>query len=89
MHTEISYRGDNSGRRAINDLIRWFGLGKSKYIFRACRQCKTMQDLNCISIGVGIGGVSGEPVRRLIAYCHGEETLARWIKSPDGSQELI
>jgi hypothetical protein len=89
MKTEISYRGDNTKRRAINDLIRWFGLSKSKLIIREVRKCRTMGDLDGINIAIAFGGCEGEPVRRLFAHIHGEDALARWIKSTNNSPELI
>jgi hypothetical protein len=89
MAVTVSYRGDNTGRRAIIDLIRWFGLHKSKIIFRAVRQCETFQELDQCNMAISFGGVQGEPVRRLIAYCHSDDVLARWIKAPNGDKSRI
>lgn len=89
MTYEVSYKGDNTGRRAINDLIRWFGLDKSKMIYRAVRDCHNCNDLDSVNMAISMGGVSGEPVRRLIAHIHGEATLEMWSKEPVGSQRVL
>ena len=80
MHTTINYTGDNNDHRAIIDLIRWFGLSKSKLIFRGFRAYKEdVHGINQLIITISIiGGVSGHPVRRLVAYCCGEEMLQKW-----------
>lgn len=83
MTMEISYKGDNTGRQAINDLIRWFGLSKTKKVMR-CMRAKpnpSIAHMNMVCMAIEIGGVSGEPVRRLFAYVWGEERLADWLKS--------
>ena len=84
MSYEISYRGDNTGRRALNDLIGYIGLSRSKIIFRAMRSATTFADLDAATIMASFCGVSGEPVRRLIARCHGESVLAAWSNAPQG-----
>ena len=88
-HYTVSYRGDNSGRKAINDLIGWFGLNKSKLIIRGMRACKTFSDIDGVDMAIGFGGVTGEPVRRLISYCFGEEVLQAWSKAKRGDKTLI
>jgi len=82
-HVIISYKGDNNGRRAIIDLIRWFGLRKSKLIFRSVRAAKTFADLDKCDMAMSFGGCSGEPVRRLIAHIHGQNVVDAWVKASD------
>lgn len=89
MSYEISYRGDNTKRAAINDLIRWFGLSKSKLIIRSMRACHNCADIDGLDFAISMGGVSGEPVRRLIAYCHGESVLEMWSDEKRGSQRVL
>ena len=88
-HVKIDYTDDNSGRRAIIDLVRWFGLSCSKQIFRAVRDAQTFADLDSIDRAILFGGVTGEPVRRLIEYYHGPLGLAAWSASEDFDQSLI
>lgn len=88
-HVNINYAGDNSGRRAICDLIRWFGLRRSILIIRKLKACKTLADLDRVDMVCCFGGVQGEPVRRLIAYIHGERVLSRWCASGAGDSTLL
>jgi hypothetical protein len=91
MHSTISYRGDNTGRRSINDMVRWFGLAKSKTIIVMMQNAKAYKAqhpewdcnkfLNGVCMAIEMGGVSGEPVRRLFAHYLGEEVLQDWINS--------
>jgi len=91
MHTEISYRGDNSDHRALLDLAHWFGFNKTRVIFREFRNAKRYLDahpewdptkfLNGSVMAIEFGGVSGHPVRCLIRRFFGEEVLQAWIRS--------
>lgn len=87
MARYVSYKGDNSGRRAINDLIGWFGLSKSKLIFRGVRAAKTFADIDRMDMAISFGGVSGEPVRRLYAHIHTEGVLEEWSSREVGDKE--
>ena len=89
MHTTISYKGDNTKRRAICDLCRWFGLSKSKLIIRGVRAAQTYGDLDELNMVIGFGGCEGEPVRRLFAHVHGEPVLQTWFNQPDGSTQPL
>lgn len=93
MHYDVSYKGDKDGRRAINDLIGWFGLSKSKLSIKTVKEVRdykaTHPDydpnkmLNSISMSISFGGVSGHPVRALFEHYLGREILENWMKSPD------
>lgn len=89
MHTTISYKGDNTKRRAIIDLIGWYGLSKSKLIFRSVRAAKTIKDLDNCDMAICFSGVTGEPVRRLFAYCHGEHVLDFWMNAERGDPTVL
>ena len=91
MAYEVSYVGDNSKRRAINDLCRYIGLGPSKVVCREARRIAAIENeeqrnkaYNGLSFQISMFlGVSGEPVRRLFAHYGGEAQLESWLKSPD------
>lgn len=85
----VSYKGDNDGRRAVRDLVSWFGFRKSLLIFRDLYKARRFfkahpeKDLNSylsrVDLLLCMGGVSGEPVRRLFARVFGEEALQKWL----------
>lgn len=88
MHRDISYKGDNSDHRALNDLCQWFGFKRSLLIFREAQRISRIADesernkaLDGLCFAVEMAGVSGHPVRRLFAHFIGEDGLASWIKS--------
>lgn len=83
MGYEISYK-NKPPRQALIDLARWMELRRMKIILRGMRACRTMADIDSINIAISFGGVDGEPVRRLIAYVWGEETLQQWSKAKQG-----
>lgn len=58
MHYEISYKGDNSDRRAINDWVGWMGMKRAKLLIAFVKQGGTWKqfDFYC-----GFAGVSGKP----------------------------
>lgn len=89
MGYTISYKGDNSGRRAINDFIRYVGLRRAKVLFRLCRNARVYGQLDEFNFYSSFAGVQGEPVRRVIAHYHGESKLAIWCNEPNGSQRVI
>lgn len=88
---EISYKGDNSDRRALLDLVRWFGFKRSRVIWKEFRNAKVYitnhpewdptQFLNGSVMAIEFGGVSGHPVRCLIRKFFGDEVLQAWIES--------
>lgn len=65
MHYEISYKGDNSDRRAINDWVNWLGLRRAKLLAGLVKQGGTWKqfDFYC-----SFAGVSGKP--NIAAYEH-------------------
>ena len=88
MHYDVSYKGDNDDRRAVRDLVQWFGFRKSMLIARAVKSAARMSDdekrnnyLNSLCFSIEMGGVSGHPVRRAIARWGSEEMLANWLAS--------
>ena len=89
MGYTISYKGDNSGRRAINVFIRYVGLHRAKIPCRLCRNAITYGQLDSFDFYSSFAGVQGEPVRRVIAHYHGERALAIWRDEPNGSQRVI
>ena len=89
MHMEISYKDDITGRKAMCDLVRWFGISKSKLIIRGLRGCKKYGDIDSMNFAISFGGVEGEPVRRIISHVLGEQVLTTWIDEPTGSSRKI
>lgn len=91
MAYDVSYKGDNSDHRALLDLVRWFGFKKSLLIFRSFRDSAAYfkanpegsvnKWLDGAVFSIEMGGVSGHPVRRLIARFFGEQVLSDWIAS--------
>lgn len=97
MHYEVSYKGQNSDRKALLDLVEWFGFKKSLLVFRSIRQirdwwkhwegrgdeakAKLFQTLNGHAFAIEMGGVSGEPVRALLRKYLGEDLVKEWIAS--------
>lgn len=92
MQQTVNYKGDNTGRRAINDLLRWFGLAQSKFIIgemprardfaRRHPEWNSNKFLNGACFAIEIGGVQGEPIRRLFAHYLGEARLQAWLNEP-------
>lgn len=77
MHTDISYKGDNSPRRAIVDLIQWFGFRRARQLCRLAAGKPAfgnpgIEDLserwNTFNWACGFGGVSGHPVRETFKH---------------------
>lgn len=97
MHYEVSYRSDNTKRRAICDMIRYIGLSRSKIVLGVAKQASKIEDdvernksYNglCFNIEV-FCGVQGEPIRRLIAYVGGEEQLESWMNSDSLGRQKV
>jgi hypothetical protein len=89
MGYSINYRGVNNPRKPINDMISYVGLRRMKLLISTLKGCRTMADIDFFDMACSFTGVSGEPVRRLIAHIWGEKVLAQWLASPDGSREEI
>lgn len=97
MHYDVSYKGDNTGRRAINDMFRYIGLNRSKIVLRTAKAYAVIEDEAernrkynglCCQIEF-FCGVSGEPIRRLFAYVGGDEQLQSWLNSDaEGEQKV-
>lgn len=91
MAQYISYTGDNDDRRALRDLVSWFGFRKSLFIWREFHKCvrwlkehpegSVIGWLNSMSMALKIGGVSGHPVHCLIKRFFGEAVLEEWSKA--------
>lgn len=89
MHYEVSYAGVNDPRRAIIDMIQYIGLHRSVIVLREAKRIARIEDdvqrnkgYNGLCAQIEIFcGVSGEPIRRLFAYCGGEEQLQSWLDS--------
>jgi hypothetical protein len=73
----VSYKGDNSGRRAVNDWVQWLGMKRSKMLARVARGTSTDPDLPCstpterwntFNLCCGFAGVSGQPVREAFKH---------------------
>jgi hypothetical protein len=97
MGYEVSYKGDNNGRRAISDMFRYIGLNSSKIVLRAARAYAQITDdvernkkFNglCMQIEV-FCGVSGEPIRRLFEYVGGADQLASWMNSDSQGNQKV
>jgi hypothetical protein len=65
MSYEIKYHGDK--RKALNDVVRWFGLRKSILIIKLIKGGGSFEGIH---FAVSFGGVSGYPVRCMIERYH-------------------
>ncbi len=64
--------------RAIADLYNWFTVAQRIMIDGALDGAVTMQDVDSLDMAIGIGGVTGYPVRCLFAKKWGWPFVKRW-----------
>lgn len=89
MGYEISYKGDNSDRRALNDFVHYVGLTPAKLLIRLLRAAKTLADIDRADFYCGFAGVQGEPVRALIRHIHGLPIFVAWQNSDNNDLTLL
>jgi hypothetical protein len=70
--------GTKESRRALLDLVEWFGWKKSLLIFRETKKCVTFRQLDGVDMAIAFGGVGGRPVLDLFRRIHGEEAVVKW-----------
>lgn len=75
MSYEISYKGDNSSRRAIGDWAAYMGLRQAKQLARLARGLDEPKTLRArwqwFNLGSAFAGVSGHPVREAFKHFAG------------------
>ena len=70
-HFTISYKGQTSDRKALNDWCNWLGLKRAKLLLTlARRDAPLLTTWRQFDFYCSFAGVSGHPVLAVFAYCH-------------------
>ena len=79
MHYDRHYdQSKENSRKALLDLVEWFGWKKSLLVFRETKKCTTFRQLDGVNMAISFGGVSGRPVLELFRKIHGHQAVSKW-----------